>query len=88
MNDEGVKLSIPFRRKFITSENSKLKVNEVKNGAKNWQEYSCMCFTLELLHNNKGKNNSCLLTTYITRPRHQESNVDTLTWNRTKKKPL
>jgi hypothetical protein len=52
-NDEGVKLSIPFRRKFIISENSKLKANEVTNSAKKWHEYSCLCFTLELLHNNK-----------------------------------
>ena len=52
-DDEGVKLSIPFRRKFIISENSKLKANKVKNSVKKWHEYSSLCFTLELLHNNK-----------------------------------
>jgi len=83
-DDEAIKLSIPFSRKFIISENSKLKANEVKNSEKKWHEYSCLCFTLELLHNNK-ETITCLLTTYITRPRHQESTADTLTWNRTKK---
>jgi hypothetical protein len=52
-DDEGLKLSIPFRRKFIISENSKLKANEAKNSATKWHEYACLCFTLELLHNNK-----------------------------------
>jgi hypothetical protein len=52
-DDKEVKLSIPLRHKFLISENSKLNAYEVNDSVKKCHKYSCLCFTLELLHNNK-----------------------------------